>query len=66
MSLMNRIINSDQLIQRKPANRLGLNGPAEIKSHPWIKDYPWNKLANREIDPPFVPNVNNDLRNFKN
>jgi len=43
-----------------------LNGPAEIKSHPWIKDYPWNKLANREIDPPFVPNVNNDLKNFKN
>jgi len=50
----------NRLIQRKPANRLGLNGPAEIKSHPWIKDYPWEKLANRELDPPFVPNEDDE------
>jgi len=50
----------NRLIQRKPANRLGLNGPSEVKSHPWIKDYPWNKLSNREIDPPFVPNQDED------
>ena len=55
--MMNRIINIFQLIQRKPANRLGLNGPAEIKSHPWIKDYPWGKLERREIEAPFIPNV---------
>jgi len=29
------------MIQRKPMNRLGLNGPAEVKAHPWLKDFPW-------------------------
>jgi serine/threonine protein kinase len=50
----------NRLIQRKPANRLGLNGPAEIKSHPWIKDYPWGKLERREIEAPFIPNQDED------
>jgi hypothetical protein len=34
-----------------------LNGPAEVKAHPWLKNYPWQKLMNKEIDPPFVPSV---------
>lgn len=50
----------NRLIQRKPGNRLGLNGPAEIKSHPWIKDFPWEKLNNRELEAPFVPNHEDD------
>eukprot|EP00828_Plagiopyla_frontata_P003327 TRINITY_DN10960_c0_g1_i2.p3 TRINITY_DN10960_c0_g1~~TRINITY_DN10960_c0_g1_i2.p3 ORF type:complete len:146 (+),score=19.01 TRINITY_DN10960_c0_g1_i2:105-542(+) len=29
----------NKLIQRKPVNRLGLNGPEEVKSHPWFKDF---------------------------
>lgn len=37
--------------------RLGLNGPDEVKSHPWIKDYPWDKLLRKEIDPPYKPSV---------
>eukprot|EP01017_Pseudomicrothorax_dubius_P039002 TRINITY_DN592_c0_g1_i3.p1 TRINITY_DN592_c0_g1~~TRINITY_DN592_c0_g1_i3.p1 ORF type:complete len:444 (-),score=107.91 TRINITY_DN592_c0_g1_i3:97-1428(-) len=45
----------NQLIQRKPSNRLGLNGPQEVKAHPWIKNYPWTKLLNKEITPPFQP-----------
>ena len=49
----------NRLIQRKPINRLGLNGPEEVKSHPWIKDYPWKKLLEKELEPPFIPNVNN-------
>jgi hypothetical protein len=34
---------------------LGVNGPEEVKNHPWFKDYPWTKLYNKEIDPPFIP-----------
>lgn len=46
-----------KLIQRKPVNRLGLDGPHEVKNHPWLKDYPWEKLYNKEIQPLFVPEV---------
>ena len=49
----------NRLIQRKPNNRLGLNGPEEVKEHPWLKDFPWNKLLNREVEPPFLPSVIN-------
>jgi len=50
----------NRLIQRKPINRLGLNGPAEVKAHPWLRNYPWHKLLNKEIDPPFVPSQGED------
>ncbi len=52
----NNIFNK-KLIQRKPVNRLGLDGPHELKNHPWLKDYPWEKLYNKQIQPPFVPEV---------
>lgn len=45
------------MIQRKPINRLGLNGPSEVKNHPWLKDFPWKKLENRELKAPFLPAV---------
>jgi protein kinase A len=43
------------MIQRKPANRLGLNGPSEVKNHPWLRDFPWTDLWNRKIVAPFIP-----------
>ncbi|EAR83938.2 Serine/Threonine kinase domain protein (macronuclear) [Tetrahymena thermophila SB210] len=45
----------NRMIQRKPMNRLGVNGPEEVKQHPWLKNFPWEKLLNRQIDAPFVP-----------
>jgi serine/threonine protein kinase len=45
----------NKLIQRKPINRLGLDGPIEVKNHPWLKNFPWQKLMNKELDPPFMP-----------
>ncbi|KAL4439114.1 hypothetical protein ABPG74_008889 [Tetrahymena malaccensis] len=45
----------NKTIQRKPQNRLGLNGPDEVKEHPWLKDFPWQKLENRELESPFLP-----------
>lgn len=45
----------NRMIQRKPINRLGVNGPDEVKNHPWLKNFPWTRLLNREILPPFQP-----------
>jgi hypothetical protein len=36
----------NKTLQRKPINRLGLNGPEEVKNHPWFKDYPFDDLKN--------------------
>jgi len=43
------------LLQRKPHQRLGLNGPLEVKSHPWFEDFPWHKLEKKLIKGPFIP-----------
>lgn len=47
------------MIQRKPANRLGINGPEEVKSHPWLKTFPFSKLMKRELQAPYIPSVIN-------
>ena len=45
----------NHLIQRKPVNRLGLNGPDEVKKHPWLKDVNWERMRQKTLAPPFVP-----------
>jgi hypothetical protein len=45
----------NKTLQRKPVNRLGLNGPGEVKDHPWFKDYPFDDLLNYKIVSPFIP-----------
>lgn len=57
----------NHLIQRKATRRLGLNGPAEIKNHPWLKNFPWEELENREMLAPYIPqNKDNfDSRNIQ-
>lgn len=36
-------------------NRLGKNGPSEVKTHPWLKDFPWQDLWQRKLVAPFIP-----------
>ena len=43
------------MIQRKPLNRLGINGAAEVKNHPWLRDFPWQDLYDKRVRAPFVP-----------
>ncbi len=38
-------------------NRLGLNGPTEVKAHPWLRDFPWDDLYHKRLRAPYVPNV---------
>jgi hypothetical protein len=46
----------NRLLQRKPANRLGLRGPTEVKEHAWFKYFPWKELYLGKIESPFIPN----------
>ena len=52
----------NQLIQRKPLNRLGFNGPEEVKEHPFIKDTNWKDLLDKKLIPPFVPKTRKAMR----
>ena len=51
----------NKLLQRKPANRLGLRSAKEVKDHPWIKKYPWNDLYHKKIIPSFKPPVGDNF-----
>lgn len=45
----------NKLIQRKPANRIGLNGAEEVKQHIWLKNFDWDALLNKTMEPAFIP-----------
>ena len=45
----------NKLIQRKPANRLGLNGSEEVKQHVWLKGFDWESLLDKKMKPAFLP-----------
>lgn len=47
----------EQLLQRKPSLRLGLNGPSEAKKHPWLQSISWQGLYEHQLTAPFIPNV---------
>ena len=45
----------NRLLLRKPDVRLGSKGIEEIKQHPWLKYFPWDKLYQKQIEAPFIP-----------
>jgi len=55
----------NKLIQRKPVNRLGLNGPQEVKQHVWFKEFDWDSLMNKRIAPKFVPDDKEDNFDYR-
>lgn len=46
-----------KLLNRDPQQRLGANGSAEIKAHPFFHAIDWLKLLMRKYDPAFKPSV---------
>ena len=46
-----------RLLDRDPVKRLGVNGAAEIKAHPFFHSIDWRKLLDRKYEPSFKPNV---------
>lgn len=53
------------MLQRDPLQRLGYRGAQEIRSHPFFESVDFDRLLNKEIEPPFKPTVANseDTRN---
>ncbi|CAG9315824.1 unnamed protein product [Blepharisma stoltei] len=45
----------NKLLQRKSQNRLGNNGPSEVKNHAWLRDFQWKKLLEKSLEAPYVP-----------
>ena len=43
------------LLRRRQAQRLGLY---EVRSHPFFRSISWEKLKQRQVDPPYVPSDN--------
>lgn len=46
-----------KLLNRDPNERLGANGSAEIKAHPFFHAIDWRKLLQRKYEPAFKPSV---------
>jgi len=53
-----------KLIERKPNNRLGINGPQDVKNHIWIRNISWDLLQKRKLVSPFIP-VHINLKYFR-
>ena len=52
-----------KLLTADPKQRIG-NGPndaKEIKNHPYFKNVDWNKYLKKEINPPFKPELDDEL-----
>ena len=50
----------NQLLKRKPEDRLGKNGIEEIKNHPFLKYFNWKDLYLMKIKAPFIPSKIDD------
>lgn len=50
-----------KLLNKQPSKRLGANGAIEVKQHPFFEGIKWDDLLNKKIQPPFKPNISNEL-----
>lgn len=52
-----------RLLTRRQASRLGnlSRGHLDVKDHPWFEKMNWDKLNNRKLKAPWVPNISNPL-----
>ena len=52
-----------KLLVPNPKKRLGwgLGGAEKIKNHPFFKDVDWEKAWNKDLEPPFIPKLIDEL-----
>lgn len=50
----------NKLLLRKQELRLGYHGIHEIKQHPWMRYFPWDKLLRKQLESPFIPSNKKD------
>jgi len=57
-----------KLLQTKATKRLGClkGGAKQIKKHAWFKNFDWDALVSKRVQPPIIPKIkgNLDLSNF--
>lgn len=51
--LLERLITAD--LTKRLGNLYG--GPQDIKNHPWFAEVLWDRLAQRDIDAPYLPPI---------
>eukprot|EP00825_Cyclidium_porcatum_P004679 TRINITY_DN12214_c0_g1_i2.p1 TRINITY_DN12214_c0_g1~~TRINITY_DN12214_c0_g1_i2.p1 ORF type:complete len:302 (-),score=55.45 TRINITY_DN12214_c0_g1_i2:17-922(-) len=49
------------LFEKKVQQRLGFNGAADVKAHPWFEKVDWKSLLEKKIKPPFIPKLKTEL-----
>jgi len=51
-----------KLLQKDPIHRLGSgeNDAEEIMCHPWFECIEWQKIYNKELKPPYTPQLDRD------
>ena len=50
----------NKLLRRDPRERLGANGPQEVKTHSWLATVQWKKLIEKSLPSPYIiENENN-------
>lgn len=56
------------LLERDPIKRLGMKSSpyGRIRKHPFFSKIDWNKIKNKQLEPPFVPTIKSalDVSNF--
>jgi len=53
-----------KLLDKNRQTRLGANGIEEILAHPWFADLNMEALKAKQLTPPYVPRVQDDLAYF--
>lgn len=53
-----------KLLNKDRCNRLGSCGIDEILAHPWFSDLDINALLAKQLPPPYVPRISEDLAYF--
>jgi len=53
-----------KLLDKDRMNRLGANGIEEILAHPWFADLNIEQLVAKQLTPPYVPRVTEELAYF--
>ena len=53
-----------KLLNKDRTQRLGANGIDEILAHPWFADLNMEQLIAKQLTPPYVPRVTEDLAYF--
>lgn len=69
MSTFSKDLIRRMLVVRRH-DRLGsfAGGADDIKKHPWFKDIDWDRLANKQLEAPWTPDIKDalDVSNFDN